>query len=100
MKIIGTQQDGFICTLTNQEAYRLVGYHSNYGVPDGKRLGIGSEIQINAMYDQLHKVKDIKRSVAEIVKTAQELIDAVRVKSPVIGPVCTAIEAALPKDDR
>lgn len=92
MKIIGTTERGFILEADEYEAANLVGFYS----PSDCRamLKVGAEIKVSEMFQQLYKIKDIRRNVKEIIENAKALTDCITTKMPVIEPVIAAVEAA------
>lgn len=97
MKILGEGNGNFIIEASKDEVARLIGWYSAYS-GEAARPKVGTEIKVNEMYDQLSRIKDIKRNTKAIADAAQGLLDAVRVKSPIIEPVISAIETAAPKE--
>lgn len=96
MKIIAHTENGMILQAEKQEVARLIGFHSAYRCE--KQLAIGAEIQVNAMYDQLYKIRNLKHNIKLIEANAAELLESIRIKCPVIEPIVDAIEATAPKE--
>ena len=96
MKIIGTTEKGFILEADEYETARLVGYYSPSDCRSG--LKVGAEIKVNAMFEQLYAIKQLRRNIKEIVDNAKALADSVVSKMPVIEPIIAAVEAATPKE--
>ena len=95
MKIIAKTKDGFVLQADEHEVARLIGFYAAYDCRD--KLVEGAEIEVNQMFMQLYKVKAIKSNVKEIITRANELVEAIRIKSPVTEPIVAAIESAEPK---
>lgn len=93
MKIIGETKHGYIVESSRDEIARLIGYYGSYS-GTAACPKIGDEIQASEMFDQLYKVKGIKSSVKEIEKAAANLLEAIRIKNPVLEPIIAAIEAS------
>jgi hypothetical protein len=95
MTILATTNNGFLIQASEQEMARLAGY---YSISDCRpKLVIGAEIQVNAMYDQLYKMRYVGRSIKEIEERANNLLETIKIKSPIIAPIISAIEEAAPK---
>lgn len=96
MKIIGQTKDGFILEAGENEVARLVGYYGQYDCRG--KLVVGADIQVNAMFDQLYKIKSLKQTVKKLEEGASELLESIRTKNPVLEPVVAAIESTTPKN--
>lgn len=95
MIIIAKTNDGFVIQATEYEMARLLGY---YSASDCRpKLVIGADIQVNAMYEQLYKIRQFGRTIKDIEEKAATLLEAIRIKSPIIAPVISAVEEATPK---
>jgi len=99
MKIIATTPGGFILQADEQEVYRLVGhyYRGNASREIQDNMKVGTEIKVSEMFDQLYKVREITSKTKQISKLAEELIEAVATRNPVIQPIVDAIITATPK---
>lgn len=81
MKIIGHTENGYLIDASREEIANLIGYYGTYcDEYKNKRIGIGSEIQVHEMYNQLYqlayKYDDISRAKENLTKCI-ELLDLV-----------------------
>lgn len=82
MKIIGNTENGYLIDASREEIANLIGYYDTYGNEyKNKRIGIGSEIQVHEMYNQLYhlayKYVDISKAKENLSKCI-ELLDLVQ----------------------
>lgn len=92
MQIIGQTKDGWILSASEQEVARLIGYYSKYDNKSG--TCIGSEINVNVMYEQLYNLSKLRVHVKAITDAAKVITESVQTKSPVLSPIIDAIIAA------
>ncbi len=81
MRIIGKTDNGFILEASGSELEQLDDKYYGHG-----RYGIGSEITVNAMYDQ---VKFLNRHHSEIEvakKSLSRIIDNLELIDPFVSP--------------
>lgn len=95
MKIIAKTQNGVIAEMSNDEISNLLGYYGQYC---GVVPAIGSEVQVNAMFQQLYKIKSLRSTIKKLEDGATELLESIRTKNPVIEPIMAAIDTATPKE--
>jgi len=98
MTIIAKTNNGFVIQADEHEVARLAGYYSASDCRS--RLVIGAEIKVNAMFEQLYKLRYIARNIKEIEAQATNLLDAIKIKDPIIAPIVAAIGSAAPKDEK
>ncbi len=98
MKIIGKTSSGFIIEAGENEVARLIGFYSS-GRASETLLKIGADIQVNPMFDQLYKIKELKRNITEIEANAVKLLESIRTKNPLIMPIVEAVEKGMSKKD-
>jgi len=67
MKILGTGDNSYFVEIKTKELFRLIGYYSEYSEKRPK-IGIGDEIDIHGMYEQLYYMST---AVAEIEKAKE-----------------------------
>lgn len=85
MKIIGKTKEGYILDASANEIANLIGYYGEYSLrQDNVSLGIGEEIRISQMYDQLYKLH-VKHNEIEAAKIKlEECIKYMNEVQPVI----------------
>jgi hypothetical protein len=89
LKVIGKTGDGYILDASTNEIANLIGYYSDYDMRDNnKKLAVGDNIQISAMYKQLHNLKNNEPKLKDTVKMLRGLADS-------LEPVCPVIEAQI-----
>lgn len=85
MKVIGKTDHGVLLEASRDELARLVGYFSGFQMDrSGQRIGIGDEIQISKMYDQLY---DIGRKTKELAEAAKLLRSAASLVEQAVEPI-------------
>jgi hypothetical protein len=97
MKIIATTPTGVIAELSKTELANLIGFYSEYSKCENFPQ-VGAEVKINEMFMQLYRIRGIRSSIKKLSEGANELLESIRVKDPVIQPIVAAIEAAAPKE--
>ncbi len=88
MKIIGKTKEGYILDASANEVANLIGYYGEYSLKQGNvSLGIGEEIKISQMYDQLYKlhvkhneIEAAKEKLSECIKYMNEVQPVIDVK--------------------
>lgn len=81
MKIIGRSEEGYIIDASRDEIANLIGFYGAYGRDyDNCHIGIGSEINVHNMYQQLYELSrahnNLERS-KEYLKKCISLLDFV-----------------------
>ena len=97
MNIIGKTKDGYILQAESYEVARLAGYYSESSASRSKRFEVGTTIDVNSMYLQLQKIKEIKPHVRSITAAAEDLLKAITYNYPVLEPVIEAVNESEPK---
>lgn len=87
MKIIGATENGYIIDADANEVANLIGYYSKY-TKDFVKPKVGDEIQVDAMFKQLHTLANKKNDLSQTVKTLRNIAE-------LLEPVCPIIEKSI-----
>lgn len=74
MKIIGQTEEGYILQATKTEVARITGKAWESESP---RVGVGSEIQVSAMFDRMRKINEMPaeiRACQQTLKASAEIL--------------------------
>jgi len=75
MKIIGETEDGFILQAGNSEVYKLIGFNSSYSGERKKKIKVGDDLQVAAMFSQLYGLVHATGCIDDLKEKAQSIID-------------------------
>jgi hypothetical protein len=86
MKIIGGSRTTFIVEMTHDELANLCGYYSKHS--DSFRMpDVGHEICVSAMFKQLYKLAEHKKTVEGIVKSLRDTANTLEPVVPFIETI-------------
>jgi hypothetical protein len=95
MKIIANVGDGYLVEATADDLSNLMGFSSNYRREDTKdgngnyyrRLKIGDNIPIHAMFDRLFRMANLEKELVEVSAKLKAASDFVNTALPVVGHI-------------
>ena len=85
MKIIGYTENGYMIDANREEIANLIGYYDTYSDEyKNKQIGIGSEIQVHEMYNQLYQLAYKSEDISRTKEKLAECIKLLDLVQPVI----------------
>lgn len=86
MKIIGRSENGYIINATHDEVVNLLGYYSKYAQEyKNKAIGIGSEINVSDMYNQLYKLANSHDDIVRAKDALKKCIENLELVNPLVN---------------
>jgi len=79
MKILGKTGEGYILEASNKELAHLVGFFSEYEM---NYLIVGTEIEINHMYNQLYDLSHMENDLQQIADKLEKYAETLRPLMP------------------
>jgi hypothetical protein len=93
VKIIGENPDGFIVSMSADDAANLLGYYSKYNPGAQVALRVGDEVQIHAMYSQLRELAQMHTQL----EAARRMLESITRQLQLVPPLIPKVTVEEPK---